>query len=548
MHILPCGVSQWSPRLAPLLRIYLKFGLCHVTAKIIWGLVKTWRMRRVLRHVPHTHCPRHPLFGFLPAMIENSKHLHHWRDEISRGLPISKMVGPIWDPTFVGVFVRSPQGVKHFLKDEFDKYTKSDVNRDWFFNNFCKWFGGGIFVVKHGIGAEDGGKLWLQQRKIAAHIFSRSNFNTLMLNTFVAKANRLKNILQTGQRTDMQQHFFKFTMDSIMNIFFGEESDLLGGKSNVYGNAFDVVQRCVFEYCTTSFLFISIMSLFPWPFGGFDGVCARLHRYCSPLYQQLKQNMSILDKESEKIIAKCRVDPKLPNRIDLLALFMRAVDHEGLSARESSRYLRNTVLNMVFAGRDTTACVISWMFFILSTHSELQRRVQHEIDERLPAGMEPSLRLLHHTKMPVLHALVYETLRMYPPVPVDVKEAQCDDVFPDGSQVPMHAKVIFLPWAMGRDPEVYEEPEKVKLERWIPFQQPAPHEFPVFQAGPRLCLGMDMAIFEIKVLASILLQEFSFKIAEGEEDKVNYSRTVVISVCNSKNQDSHNLWLIPERR
>jgi len=539
---------HWRSHLALVFRIYLKVGLCHTCSKVILGLWKTWRMLHVLRHIPWSRNPHHPILGYLPAQMANIKRLHHWRDEITSGLPISKKIGPLWDPDFVTVLVRGPQGVKHFLKDQFDRYTKTDVTRDWFWNHLCKWIGAGIFVVKHGIGAEDGGKSWTQQRKIAANIFSRSNFNTLMFTTFVDKANCMKNILQSGQKTDMQQHFFNFTMDSIMKIFFGEESDILSGKSNVYGTAFDTAHRCFFKYSVMSFSFISFARLLPWPFGGLDGGCAWLHRHCSPTFWQLKQSISILDRESEKIIAKCRADPRLPDRTDLLALFMRAVDREGLPARQSSRYLRDVVLNMVIAGRDTTACTLSWMFFILGTHPELQCCVQNEIDKCLPAGTEPSLKLLHHTNMPMLHALVYETLRMYPPVPFDAKEAQCDDAFPDGSEVPMHVKVHFMPWTMGRDPKVYAEPEKVKLERWIPFTQPAPHEFPVFQAGPRICLGMDMAIFETKVLASILLRDFSFMIAEGEEDNAHYSQTLTMSVCNSKDQDSHNLWLIPSRR
>lgn len=541
-------VVRRRSRLVLALRIYIRLGLCQMAAKIVLGLLKTWRMMRVLRDIPFSRVPLHPVLGGIPSFIAEKRRMHHARDENTRGLPMAKSHGPIWDPDGVLVIVRDPEGIKHFLKDAFDKYTKLDLRRDWVWNHLCKFLGRGIFVAKHGLGANDGGKLWLQQRKVAANIFSRSNFNSLMLWTFVAKAHRLKSTLESGQKTDMQLHFFNFTMDSIMTIFFGEESDILGGQSNRYGKAFDTAHRCFFDYSLSSIAYLSIARLLPWPFGGLDGVCAWLHRYCSPLYRQFKQNISVLDSESANIIAKCRADPRLPQRTDLLALFMRALDQEGLSLKQSSRYLRDTVLNMVIAGRDTTACTLSWMFFILGTHPELQSKVQGEIDRCMPTGTEPTLKLLHHANMPLLHALLYETLRLYPPVPFNVKESQCDDVFPDGSRVPKHAKVLYVPWSMGRDANMYEQPEKVMLERWIPFTQPAPHEFPVFQAGPRICLGMDMAIFEAKVLASMLLQDFSFKIVAGEEEKIHYSQTITMSVCNSKQQDSHNLWLIPERR
>ena len=114
--------------------------------------------------------------------------------------------------------------------------------------------------------------------------------------------------------------------------------------------------------------------------------------------------------------------------------------------------------------------------------------------------------------------VVYETLRLWPPVPLDIKECQEDDVLPDGSCIPRHAKLVFLPYAMGRDPAAYPEPLVFRPERWIPFSAPSPYEFPVFQAGPRICLGMDMAMFEIKLLTSMLVRSFSFQLAAGEAE------------------------------
>merc|ERR1712039_130148 len=98
------------------------------------------------------------------------------------------------------------------------------------------------------------------------------------------------------------------------------------------------------------------------------------------------------------------------------------------------------------------------------------------------------------------------------------------------------------------DPSVYPDPEEVRPERWIPFKEPSPYEFPVFQAGPRICLGMDMAIFEAKVAATSLLQKYRFELLEGEKEKITYSATLTMSICNSKNQDSNNLWMVPHPR
>lgn len=79
----------------------------------------------------------------------------------------------------------------------------------------------------------------------------------------------------------------------------------------------------------------------------------------------------------------------------------------------------------------------------------------------------------------------------------------------------------------------------------IPFKQPSLYEFPVFQAGPRFCLGKDMAQFEAKIVAAKLLRRFSFELMEGEAEKINYSLNITMSLCNSPNKDSYNLWIRP---
>ena len=62
---------------------------------------------------------------------------------------------------------------------------------------------------------------------------------------------------------------------------------------------------------------------------------------------------------------------------------------------------------------------------------------------------------------------------------------------------------------------------------------PDPYDFPVFQAGYRECLGKDMALFEAKLVATMLLQRFSFTLQEGEKENITYSFMLTMSLCNS---------------
>mmetsp|Transcript_16160 Transcript_16160/g.36995 ORF Transcript_16160/g.36995 Transcript_16160/m.36995 type:complete len:180 (+) Transcript_16160:50-589(+) len=133
-------------------------------------------------------------------------------------------------------------------------------------------------------------------------------------------------------------------------------------------------------------------------------------------------------------------------------------------------------------GRDTTACTLTWMFYLLCLHPDLQKEIQEEIDQKLPASQPMGAAELAHGNVPKLHALLYETLRLYPPVPFDDKVCMEDDELPDGSKIPKGTHMAFVPYSQGRDPELWKNPEKVDLSRRIPFKVPSPCDFPDFQA------------------------------------------------------------------
>lgn len=478
--------------------------------------------------------------------------MHDFLHDITLGMPVSKLSGLIFEPKQVLLIVHDPACIKHFLKDNFDAYTKPGPGQHVQFNLLRMWLGEGIFIFPHGVGSEDAGHAWLTQRKIASNIFFRDNFRNNMRDVFVEKAHRMcgliSGIASQGEKVDIQNMFFCYTMDSITKIFFGEDSDTMGGASSGYGEAFDEAHRAMLDYTRPNMSRLYMMTYLPWPWGPwgtdvFNGLAPALHSLCNPNYRRFRRACRVLDNISERFVKTCRQDPNLSQRKDLLALFIQAEERE----RFSTKYLRDMVLNFVIAGRDTTACLLSWMFFELSRLPEVQTRLIEEIRAKLPGGAEPTLAALSESSMPYLNGVVYEALRLHPPVPLDMKVAHADDTFPNGMKVPKGTMVWFLPYTMGRDPAVYPEPEVFRPERWIPFKAPSPYDFPVFQAGPRICLGVNMAVFEAKVITCMLLQRFSFSLLAGEESKITYSPTITMAVCNSKEQDSHNLWVLPTK-
>ena len=143
-------------------------------------------------------------------------------------------------------------------------------------------------------------------------------------------------------------------------------------------------------------------------------------------------------------------------------------------------------------------------------------RVLDELDAQL-AGQEPTLPDLEKN-LKYLAATIDESLRLNTPVPVVLKIAVNDDIWPDGTQILAGSAVLFSPYCQARETSVWgDDAGQFKPERWLVQSAPNAFKYPVFQAGPRICLGKSMALLEIRMLAALLLQRFDFEFVETGE-------------------------------
>jgi len=182
----------------------------------------------------------------------------------------------------------------------------------------------------------------------------------------------------------------------------------------------------------------------------------------------------------------------------------------------SEDYLRDLVLNFLIAGRDTTAQALSWTIYCLSTHPDVETKVRREIVD-ICGVRGPSYEDLPRLKY--LDAVINEVLRLYPSLPIDSKVALSDDVLPDGTFVPRGTIVDYDIYCMGRDRSIWGEHASMFLpERWLEMKQaPGSFEYPVFNAGPRECLGRKLAMVEAKTCLAMLIPQMSFKLAVPSE-------------------------------
>lgn len=212
-------------------------------------------------------------------------------------------------------------------------------------------------------------------------------------------------------------------------------------------------------------------------------------------------------------------------KFDLLTLFSNLKSDNG-SALFSDEELSDIILNFLLAGRDTTAQALSWTFYLLAKHPEVKVKLLEEIKN----VMKTKDKLLYDDikDMVFAKAVFLESLRLYPSVPKNLKQCLSDDYLPDGTFVPRNANIVWSPYSMGRS-ELIWGPDALdfKPSRWIEREhQPSLFEYPVFHAGPRVCLGRSMAEMEgVFVLVSMLAQ-FDYTVIDIDQVKDAISLTI----------------------
>jgi cytochrome P450 len=167
-------------------------------------------------------------------------------------------------------------------------------------------------------------------------------------------------------------------------------------------------------------------------------------------------------------------------------------------------------MNFMIAGRDTTAQAMSWATLMVARRPDVQTRVAEEAARVLgPAGSPPLTYEALLAGLTYTQAVVSETLRLFPSVPKDGKVVVADDVLPGcGTAVRAGDVVAWSPFCMGRRVDLWgPDASEFKPERFLTGDsRPSPYKYPVFNAGPRTCLGQNMALAEAAYGLALVLR------------------------------------------
>ncbi|KAI9650840.1 hypothetical protein NHQ30_000875 [Ciborinia camelliae] len=188
--------------------------------------------------------------------------------------------------------------------------------------------------------------------------------------------------------------------------------------------------------------------------------------------------------------------------------------HSLLDSIADHQMVADAALNYLSAGRDTTAQALTWAFYLLMRNPNVMDKVRQEVYALVKEGQFGRSTSYQPTVVPYIMAVFYETLRLYPPVPFEIKQCEQATTLPDGTFLPKNAVLVWCTWAMNRSKSTWgEDADEFRPERWLEngvLISKTAFEYPVFNGGPRTCLGKKMAEVVAAQVIGTLVEHCTF--------------------------------------
>lgn len=450
------------------------------------------------RNAPNTL----PLVGNGLQFLQPRQHLFDWFTECIRlrGHETLRIAVPTLSG---GVIVADPAIVEHVFK-HVDVFQKGE----FFKGKLRDLFGDGILNAD--------GELWRRQRRAGAQLLSAANLAVLadeVLPGLLGQAARtLGAAAESGEAVDLDGGVVQELTTRLMGrTVYGMEMH----AGDDFSAAFDYVSGAAAGRFQNPLWFL---------FEPFTGA-------------RLRAASRVIKANGAKLVSHAIA---AHNKRRVASVPSSSPSHEapssaGEASSEKLQHISQSFLGSLFealgteklvadsaqaflsAGRDTVAQALAWTFYLLLRHPRVADRVRQmvdtafapdEDDESPTSGFHPER--LDSAAVSYITAVFYESTRLFPPLPFQLREVQQDATLPDGTFLPQGSILVWCPWAMGRSPLTWgDDADEFRPERWLDgggrFQQRSPGEFPVFHGGPRQCLGKNLAeTLAVRVVATTL--------------------------------------------
>ena len=363
------------------------------------------------------------------------------------------------------VHLAHPEHAKRVFLTDREAFRKS--------GDFSIAFGDGLLTVE--------GEEWSQQRAALRPLFTRESVMGYA-DGITEQVRRRTERWTDGDRFDLQREFTRMTLDVLFATVLGRELALDGDER--LRNAAENLHEW---FVPTSNL------LPPW--------------IPTPSRRRFAAAKSTLREEADRLLDERRADPPTDpaEATDLLSLLVGLRETGSTSsAMLTDERLRDQVVTILFAGHDTTTTSLTFAFWALANHPDLNARFHEEVDE-----LDGQPTAADVADLDVTDRLVTETLRLFPPV-YALPRKTTREVVVDGYRVPRDSRVILEIRRIQRDSRFFDAPNDFRPSRWTSDLRRELHDFAYapFGGGPRVCIGREFALLEAKLALATIGREY----------------------------------------
>jgi len=330
------------------------------------------------------------------------------------------------------------------------------------------------------------GESWKRQHKLIM-----PGFHKLRIDAYApTMAEYTRDMLRgwkEGEQRDFRKEMVKLTLRVVAKTLF--DTDLARDSETIH-QAMEDISEALIDHAQTP-----IPAPRWWP---------------SERNKRMVRALDAMDGVIERLVAARREQRE--DRGDLMSHIVFATDEQGSM---SDKQMRDELMTLIFAGHETTAHTLTWAWYLLATNRDKLTKAQDEIDRVLG---ERAITIEDLSALPYLEMCLKESLRRLPAVWIYAREAQADlrlgdYLFPKGSIL------AISPLASGRNAKYFHEPLAYRPERWTrEFERCLPKgAYVPFAAGPRVCLGKQFAMMEMRIVLGTLIQKVDVNILDGFE-------------------------------
>jgi len=373
------------------------------------------------------------------------------------------------------VFVaNSPDTVQKVFVERADNYqAKSPQQR----HALKPLIGDGLFISD--------GETWAERRRMVAPVTHISRVPALAPTITEVAANWAERwaALPSGATLDALAEMARLTAVIICRTIFGRHLPESSAERIVAG--FSDFQARVGQ--------MDVLSLL-----GLPDIVPRLHG------RAVRASAALIRGELDRLIGDILAgDPGEPSLVRDMA--------EAASPATGQRMPRDAIRNeaavLFMAGHETTANTLAWVWYLLSQAPWAEERVAAEAAALGRPATHADMGALPYTR-----AVIQETLRLYPPIPFQARQAKAADRIRK-RHVPAGALVVLVPWLLHRHRDLWERPDEFVPERWLEGGSGAPSRYAYvpFSIGPRICTGANFATVETAICLATLIGRFRLR-------------------------------------